>query len=117
MATPATATVTDPEPKANEIVGEVGGAGGGAWVGGGGAGEGGVNVAGAIGAGVGEAPSPGCACAELGASARRLASTWPHPHRARRTAHPTVAGNLSTTFHLWITQVGNDSRCGRRIRS
>jgi len=111
---PVTETVTDPEPKATEIVGG-GGAGGGAWVCGWGAAEAGVTVAGAVGGEVGEAAGSGCAGAELGPSDTRLASTWPHPHRARRTAHPRVAGNLSTAFHLCITKEGNERRGGRHL--
>ena len=91
---PVTETVTDPGPKANEMVGGVGGA----WFGGRGAGAAVVTAAGAVGARVGEAAAPGRGGGELGASEGRLASTWLHPHIARRTANPTVAGNLTTAF-------------------
>src|SRR5215472_340986 len=102
---PVTETVTDPGPKANEMVGGVGGA----WFGGRGAGAAVVTAAGAVGARVGEAAAPGRGGGELGASEGRLASTWLHPHIARRTANPTVAGNLSTAFLLCITEAGNES--------
>ena len=91
---PVTETVTDPGPKASEMVGGVGGA----WVDGRGAGAAVVTAAGAVGARVGEAAACGGPGGELGAPDRRLASTWLHPHMARRTANPTVAGNLSTAY-------------------